>query len=406
MAKVILLVIAGIVALNVALLAGAALVAVLDRRRRRRDIRDLEQLWHLAPRRPVAAGRARMGSSSGSIADPSRIETARSSGGLGQPRSGTAPGPSRSPVSRRLAGVALVAALAFAGTASASPQARNAVVGVFTSVTSGLGLGSEGSEARAVGVGTSVEATPAEHTPRDIRSATAAPGGRPGGTPSSSWSANGAPSGGAGGTTITDPGVAPLAPTTVTATPASSSAVDLAWSDIAGEAGYRVERSADGAGGWTTVASPSQNVTTASDTELAANTTYYYRVIAVTKGGDASTSDVVSATTLLDPPASPTVLAVPASSTSIDLSWTDVGTETGYRIEVSLDGGATWSGAGSQGADVTTFSDAGLAPATTYWYRVIAFNAAGDSAPSEPVSTTTDVDPTTPSDPPSGAPAA
>jgi hypothetical protein len=59
-AKVILLVIAGIVALNVALLAGAALVAVLDRRRRKRDIRDLEQIWQLSPRWPVAAGRVRM----------------------------------------------------------------------------------------------------------------------------------------------------------------------------------------------------------------------------------------------------------------------------------------------------------------------------------------------------------
>jgi titin len=176
--------------------------------------------------------------------------------------------------------------------------------------------------------------------------------------------------------------------------------------DIAGESGYRVERSADGASGWTTAASLPENATTATDTGLAANTTYFYRVIATTKGGDASVSDVISTTTLLDAPASPTMIAVPASSTQVDLSWTDVGTEFGYRIEVSLDAGATWIEAGSQGADVTTFSDTGLAPGTTYWYRVIATNAAGDSAPSDPVSTTTLADPTVPSDPPSGAPAA
>jgi titin len=178
------------------------------------------------------------------------------------------------------------------------------------------------------------------------------------------------------------------------------------WTDIAGESGYRVERSADGASGWTTAASLPENATSTTDTGLAATTTYYYRVIATTKGGDASVSDVISTTTLLDPPAAPTLIAVPVSSTGIDLSWTDVGTESGYRIEVSLDGGATWDQAGTQGADVTTFNDTGLAPATTYWYRVIAFNAAGDSAPSEPVSTTTDPAPTTPSDPPSVAPAA
>ena len=53
MTKVILFVIAGVIALNVALLAGAMLVAVLDRRRRKRDIRELETIWHLAPRRPA-----------------------------------------------------------------------------------------------------------------------------------------------------------------------------------------------------------------------------------------------------------------------------------------------------------------------------------------------------------------
>ena len=405
-AKVILLVIAGIVALNVALLAGAALVAVLDRRRRKRDIRDLEQIWHLAPRRPVAAGHARMATPRRPTpAGHPRIE-ARPSAASGHPRIAAALHPSRSSGSRRLVGVTLVAALAFAGTASASPQAREVMGNVFTSVTRGLGLGSEHEDRASIGVGSSVEATPSERVPRDIRSLTAGTGGRSGGpSPSSSSSAGGA-AGGAGGATITDPGVAPLAPTSVTATPATSSAVNLVWTDIAGESGYRVERSTDGTGGWTTAAESPQNATTASDEGLTANTTYFYRVIAVTRAGDASISDVISTTTLLDPPAQPQLVVVPSSPTQIDLSWSDVGTETGYRIEVSLDAGATWNDIGGAGADVTTFSDQALTPGTTYWYRVIAINAAGASAPSDPVSATTLADPTVPSDPPSGAPAA
>ena len=410
MAKVILLVIAGIVALNVALLAGAALVAVLDRRRRKRDIRDLEQIWQLSPRWPVAAGRVRMEA-------PRRPSAAGHAGSQG-PRPSTASGhpriaatlhPSRSSGSRRLVGVTLVAALAVAGTASASPHARDVVGDVFTSVTSGLGP-----ERRAGGSGIDrrrlvVDATPSERMPRDhpfVDGRHGRPFGRASSSSSSSSSSASGAAVDAGGSTITDPGVAPLASTTVTASPATSSTVNLVWTDIAGESGYRVERSADGASGWTTAASLPENATTATDTGLAATTTYYYRVIATTKAGDASVSDVISTTTLLDPPAAPTMIAVPVSSTQIDLNWTDVGTESGYRIEVSLDGGATWNEAGTQGADVTTFSDTGLAPGTTYWYRVIAINAAGESAPSEPVSTTTDVDPTTPSDPPSGAPAA
>ncbi len=409
MAKVILLVIAGIVALNVALLAGAALVAVLDRRRRKRDIRDLEQIWQLSSRWPVAAGRVRMEAPRRpSAAGHARSQGPRPSTASGHPRIATALHPSRSSGSRRLVGVTLVAALAVAGTASASPHARDVVGDVFTSVTSGLGL-SEEPEDRAAGGGTSPDAIASEPVPRDLRSSTAGTGGRSGASSSSSSSSSSSASGAAvdaGGSTITDPGVAPLASTTVTASPATSSTVNLVWTDIAGESGYRVERSADGASGWTTAASLPENATTATDNGLAANTTYYYRVIATTKAGDASFSDVISTTTLLDPPAAPTMIAVPVSSTQIDLSWTDVGTESGYRIEVSLDGGATWNEAGTQGADVTTFSDKALAPGTTYWYRVIAINAAGESAPSEPQSTTTLADPTVPSDPPSGAPAA
>ena len=162
-----------------------------------------------------------------------------------------------------------------------------------------------------------VEATPSERMPRDIRSSTAGTGGRSGGSSSSSSSSSSASGAAvdAGGSTITDPGVAPLASTTVTASPATSSTVNLVWTDIAGESGYRVERSADGASGWTTAASLPENATTATDTALAANTTYYYRVIATTKAGDASVSDVISTTTLLDPPAAPTMIAVPVSST-------------------------------------------------------------------------------------------
>jgi len=305
--------------------------------------------------------------------------------------------------------VTLVAAVAFVGTASASPQARRAVSTVFTSVTTSLGLsGDEPATDRAGGAGPGVVSGPTQTMPRDLRSASAAPGGRSGGGgggSSSSSSSGGGGSSSGGGSTITDPGVAPLAATTATASPASSSAVTVQWSDISGETGYRVERSTDGVGGWTTAATPAQNETTATDSGLAANTTYWYRVIATTAAGDASVSDVISTTTLLDPPAPPVILAVPSSSTQIDLSWSNVATATGYRIEISLDGGLTWSEAGTQGADVTTFSDGGLAPATTYWYRVIAINAAGESAPSDVQSATTDADPTGPSDPPSTAPA-
>ena len=373
--KMIVFVIGGVVALNVALLVGAMLVAALDRRRRKRDIRELETIWDLTPRRPA-------------------VGALRTATELLPPRS------SRSMGARKLVGVTLVAALAFVGTASASPGARTAVSSVFTTVTRGLGL-HETQGAQASGVGTFVSAAPATDVVRGAGSVT---GGSRGGSGAGSSPSSGDSPADAGGSTIADPGAAPLAATTVSASGFSSSAVSVQWDDIRGESSYELQRSPDGMSGWDHVVTLSADTTSYLDTGLASNTLYWYHVIATSKGSVTSESAPTSATTLIGV-ADPTVLtATVVSPTEVDLSWTDVGTETGYRIERSLDG-VTWSGVDTVAQDVTTYSDTTVAAGTSYSYRVIATNAAGDSAPSNVEPANTPADATTPSDPPAGSPA-
>jgi subtilisin family serine protease len=196
------------------------------------------------------------------------------------------------------------------------------------------------------------------------------------------------------------PPAPPPAPTGLTATAVSSSDIDLSWSDVSGETGYRVERSPDGSNGWSAIGSTGQNVTTYVDTGLAAATTYYYRVVATNTGGDSPPSNIASATTLPSPPPAPTGLtAAAASSTRIDLSWTDVAGETGYKVERSANGTSGWSQIGTAGQNVTTYVDTGLAAATTYYYRVVATNTGGDSPPSTVASATTKADSTAPTAP-------
>ena len=197
-------------------------------------------------------------------------------------------------------------------------------------------------------------------------------------------------------------GVAPTGgPSMLTATPTSASTIDLAWSNTAGESAYRVERSTEGgASGWAHVTNVGQNVTGFTDSVLSAATTYFYRVIAVRDGVDSVPSAIASATTILDPPATPTLTAEALSSTEIVLTWGDVATETGYRIERSDDGGTGWITIGTAGQDVNQFTDAGLNAGTGYAYRVIAINAGGESVPSTPAFTTTmTVDAGSPIDP-------
>src|SRR3989442_1167087 len=95
-------------------------------------------------------------------------------------------------------------------------------------------------------------------------------------------------------------------------------------------------------------------------------------------------------------PGIPTGLkATTASYSSIVLSWTappNNGSSaiTGYKIERSVDGGTSWSTiAANTGSTATTYSDNGLAPSTTYTYRVSAINSVGTSSPSNTASATT-----------------
>lgn len=84
-----------------------------------------------------------------------------------------------------------------------------------------------------------------------------------------------------------------------------------------------------------------------------------------------------------DPPAAPNGLVATAiSSSQIDLKWNDNSDdETSFKIERSLDTSPlTYIPYDTINADVTEYSDTGLQPLTTYFYRVSAMNDKGESA--------------------------
>jgi hypothetical protein len=192
------------------------------------------------------------------------------------------------------------------------------------------------------------------------------------------------------------------APSAVAAIPRSSTVIRLVWTGVSRANGYEIQRSNDGAT-WVSIASTDPDTTDYKDAGLASGTTYFYRVLAVRDGGATMASDAVSATTAAEPLGAPTLTTLSMSSTEIDLVWTDVSDETGYRIERSADGTTGWTAIATTGQGVTTYVDAGLSPSTTYYYRVIAVNLGGESPPSnESSATTTAVEP--PPQPGSGQP--
>jgi hypothetical protein len=189
----------------------------------------------------------------------------------------------------------------------------------------------------------------------------------------------------------------PVAPLTVPAAPSQLTAVGgntrvtLSWQGSATAASYTVYRSRTATGSTTVVAS--QVAATAFvDGTVANGTRYYYRVRAVNAAGLSPYSNQVSAipNAPLVLPAAPTgLVAAAASSTRIDLTWTDASTnETGFLIERRR-GSGSWSQIARTSANAVSFSSTGLSPNTTYSYRLRSTNTAGSSAYSNTASAIT-----------------
>ncbi|HWB59872.1 MAG TPA: LamG-like jellyroll fold domain-containing protein, partial [Chthoniobacteraceae bacterium] len=90
----------------------------------------------------------------------------------------------------------------------------------------------------------------------------------------------------------------PAAPSLAVATPASASSIVVTWADNSNnETGFSIKRSTSAAGPFIQVGTVGANVTTYTDTGLAANTTYYYQILAYNGNGGSNASNVASATT-------------------------------------------------------------------------------------------------------------
>ncbi|MFO8008723.1 MAG: fibronectin type III domain-containing protein [Candidatus Brocadiia bacterium] len=81
------------------------------------------------------------------------------------------------------------------------------------------------------------------------------------------------------------------------------------------------------------------------------------------------------------PPAAPSGLACEAKTdTCIDIWWTDnANNEDGFSVERKTGASGTWSEIERLAADSTGYSDCSMAPETTYYYRVRAYNDDGYS---------------------------
>lgn len=190
----------------------------------------------------------------------------------------------------------------------------------------------------------------------------------------------------------------PAAPTNLVGTLASQTGVDLAWTDNAtDETGFVVERSGNG-GPFVQIAALGARSGTGSvafsDSSVVPGTTYDYRVKAVNSAGSSAYSNTVNIVVPAapTPPAPPSNLSATAallnrSRDTVTVTWTDNSSdETSFTLQRATDSTFT-AGLSTTTipANITTTVET-VRRRVTYWYRVRASNAGGNSGWSNVVS--------------------
>jgi FtsP/CotA-like multicopper oxidase with cupredoxin domain len=199
--------------------------------------------------------------------------------------------------------------------------------------------------------------------------------------------------------------VAPAnAPSNVQAVATSDTQVSLSWTDkSSNEAGFLVQRSANGGATWVDVLSVpalspvpqngggTANITVAAnavafvDTGLVQHTTYLYRVGSVTSGGVATSMPVTVTTNYAAAPAVGPVTGT-ALWNQVTLSWPAAAPVTSFTINRT--GGAV-AATFTAAVGATSFVDTSVIQNTAYVYTVTAVNGPNVGAPSIAASITT-----------------
>ena len=173
----------------------------------------------------------------------------------------------------------------------------------------------------------------------------------------------------------------------------SDTEIDLAWNALPQATGYAVQVTTGGAPIAEFGPAPAGTATFRA-MGLMPGARYVFRVVAA--GPAFKMSNVIRASTANESPRN--VVATAVSARQVSIVWSFVTGAAGYVVERSPDGVTGWASVGSTIAGTTQLTDDSVAAGTEYFYRVLATDAGGNSAPSAVVAARTPPQPPVPTD--------
>lgn len=145
---------------------------------------------------------------------------------------------------------------------------------------------------------------------------------------------------------------------------------------------------------WTTVYSTTTGAGGVEQISFAATPARYVKMYGTERGtaygygiSEFEVYDVAVTTSAPSVPAG--LIATAASSTQINLSWTDATSENGYLVERKASTESSFTQIASLGANVTSYSSSGLTAGTQYQYRIRTYNGTANSGYSTVAQATT-----------------
>ena len=167
------------------------------------------------------------------------------------------------------------------------------------------------------------------------------------------------------------------APTGVNASLTNSGAIKIKWTAVSGATGYNVYRSNSLNGTYLKINTSAISSHSYTNNGLSSGATYYYKVTAVNAGAESAQSNAVFVTLKPSVPAGLTAAAI--STSSITVTWTAVSGATGYNVYRATSNGGSYTKINASVLATNSYTNTGLTAGKTYFYKVTAVNAGGES---------------------------